>query len=77
AAPQALAQLRGAWLAAALNDWLRTKYGNWFANRRAGDDLIDLWNTGFRYTAGELAALVGVGPLTPDAFLAGSDPVSK
>lgn len=77
AAPQALAQLRGAWLAAALNDWLRTKYGNWFASRRAGDDLIDLWNTGFRYTAGELAALVGVGPLTPDAFLAGSDPVSK
>lgn len=70
AAAQAAARLRGMWTAAALDDRLRTRYGRWDAARRAGDDLIDLWNTGFRYTAGELAALVGVGPVSPDAFCA-------
>ncbi|MGQ9897459.1 MAG: hypothetical protein ACUVR8_07915 [Acidobacteriota bacterium] len=68
-ATRALGQLRGAWLAAALDDWLRTKYGQWATNRHAGDTLIDLWNTGFRYSAGELATLVGVGLLTMEAFL--------
>ncbi|OYT70762.1 MAG: hypothetical protein CFK52_10025 [Chloracidobacterium sp. CP2_5A] len=69
AAPLALARLRGDWLAAALDDWLRTRYGHWHVSRRAGDDLIDLWNTGFRYPAGRLAALVGVGPIGPEAWL--------
>jgi hypothetical protein len=68
-AGHALGQLRGAWLAVALDEWLRTKYGCWPLNRRAGDTLVDLWNTGFRYTAGEVASLVGTGPLTMDAFL--------
>jgi len=69
-AAHAFGQLRGAWLAAALDDWLRTRYGLWPTSRRAGDDLVDLWNTGFRYPAGKLAKLVGVGPLTMEAFLA-------
>ncbi len=69
-AAHAFGQLRGAWLAAALDDWLRTRYGAWPTSRRAGDDLVDLWNTGFRHPAGELAGLVGVGPLTMEAFLA-------
>jgi hypothetical protein len=68
-AAHAFGQLRGAWLAAALDDWLRTRYGSWPTSRRAGDTLVDLWNTGFRYPAGELAQLVGVGPLTMEAFL--------
>lgn len=68
-APHALGRLRGAWLAAALDDWLRTKYGHWPTSRRAGDTLVDLWNTGFRYSAGELAGQVGVAPLTMEAFL--------
>lgn len=70
AVTQSVAQLRGAWVAAALDDWLRTRYGRWYAARRAGDDLIDLWNTGFCYTAAELAALVGVGDVSPEAFCA-------
>ncbi len=69
AALPALAQLRGAWLAAALDDWLRTRYGHWHGSRRAGDDLIDLWNTGFRYSASQLAALIGIAPIEPEAFL--------
>ncbi len=68
-AAHAFGQLRGAWLAAALDDWLRTRYGAWPSSRRAGDDLVDMWNTGFRYPADELARLVGVGPLTMEAFL--------
>ena len=79
AAPQQLtpaAALRARLFAAALGEHLRTRHGlRWWAVRAAGDELIDLWNTGARYTVEELAALVGTGALDvellADALLRG------
>src|ERR1041384_3189794 len=79
AAPQQLAPaaaLRARLFAAALGEHLRTRHGlRWWAVRAAGDELIDLWNTGARYTVEELAALVGTGALDvellADALLRG------
>jgi hypothetical protein len=67
-APLELAgRLRGLLLAAALGDYLRVRYGRrWWAARRAGDDLIDWWNTGSRYSAEDLARAVGAGELSFD-----------
>jgi hypothetical protein len=43
-----------------LREHLRIRHGRrWWASRRAGDELIDLWNTSSRYTVEELAKLIG------------------
>ncbi|HEY0322288.1 MAG TPA: hypothetical protein VGC66_15110 [Pyrinomonadaceae bacterium] len=48
-----------------LREHLRTRHGRrWWNSRRAGDELIDLWNTSSRYTVEELAKLVGFGELS-------------
>ena len=60
-------RLRGLLLAAALGDYLRVRYGRrWWAQRRAGDDLADWWNTGSHYTAEELAQTISRGELSFD-----------
>ncbi len=57
--------LRARLFATSLGEYLRTRHGHrWWSTRGAADELIDLWNTGSRYTVEELAALVGLG--TPD-----------
>ncbi|MBV9959004.1 MAG: hypothetical protein JO360_11315, partial [Acidobacteria bacterium] len=38
----------------------------WWASRKAGDELIDLWNTSSRYSVEELAQLLGLGELSFD-----------
>ncbi|HKR01723.1 MAG TPA: hypothetical protein VJT09_13675 [Pyrinomonadaceae bacterium] len=44
---------------------LRTRHGRrWWASRKAGDELIDLWNTSSRYTVEELAGLLGFGEIS-------------
>lgn len=54
------AQLRALAFATGLREYLRVRYGNrWWAARKAGDELIDLWNTSSRYSVAELARLVG------------------
>jgi hypothetical protein len=59
--------LRARLFAAALGEYFRTRYGHrWWASRKAADELIDLWNTGSRYTVEELAALAGLGELNFD-----------
>jgi hypothetical protein len=56
----AAAYLRAWAFEAGLRDHLRIKYGNrWWANRKAGDDLIDLWNTSSRYSVEDLAKMIG------------------
>jgi hypothetical protein len=56
--------LRARLFAAALGEHLRARHGRrWWAARAAGDELIDLWNTGARYTVEELASLAGAGAL--------------
>jgi hypothetical protein len=68
-APGAAARLRAAQVEARLRDWLKTRYGAWWQSRRAGDTLIDLWNTGFCHSLDELAAQIGFGDPGLDALL--------
>lgn len=57
---------------ASLREHLRSRWGRrWWASRKAGDELIDLWNTASRYTVEELARLIGFGEISFD-FLADS-----
>jgi hypothetical protein len=52
---------------AQLREQLKTKFGSrWWTSRKAGDYLIDLWNTGGRYSAEELARLIDLGALSFD-----------
>jgi oligoendopeptidase F len=63
----AAAYLRAWIFEAALREHLRTRYGKrWWASRKAGDELIDLWNTSSRYSVEELARLLGLGELSFD-----------
>ncbi|HEV2912153.1 MAG TPA: hypothetical protein VGX92_02450 [Pyrinomonadaceae bacterium] len=66
----AAAYLRAWAFEAGLREHLRTRWGRrWWASRKAGDELIDLWNTASRYTVEELAQLIGFGEISFD-FLA-------
>jgi hypothetical protein len=50
-----------------LREYLKTKFGTrWWASRKAGEMLIDLWNTGNRYSAEGLASLIGLGEISFD-----------
>lgn len=56
--------LRAAAFEAQMRDHLKTKFGSrWWASAKAGEMLIDLWNTGQRYSVEELAAMIGLGEL--------------
>jgi hypothetical protein len=60
-------RLRARAFAAQYAEHCKTKYGSrWWATRQAGEMLVDLWNTGHRYTVEELAALIGLGSLSYD-----------
>ncbi|HSO74150.1 MAG TPA: hypothetical protein VLU47_04870 [Blastocatellia bacterium] len=60
-----------AWaLEVALRDLLKTRFGTrWWASRRAGDLLKQMWETGDRHTADEMASQVGVGPISFDLLI--------
>lgn len=59
--------LRARLFAVAWQERLRTRYGSrWWASARARDELIDVWNTGARYTVEELAKLIDAGELSFD-----------
>jgi hypothetical protein len=61
-------QLRARLFAASLLEYLRGRHGSrWWSSRAAGEELIDLWNTGSRYSVEELARLAF--SLAPDAEL--------
>jgi hypothetical protein len=48
-----------------LREHLMTKFGNqWWTSRRAGTRLKEMWETGDRYTADQMASQVGLGPIT-------------
>jgi len=64
------AYLRARLFATALGERFRTRYGHrWWATRKAADELIDMWNTGTRYTVEELAALNDFGALNFDLLI--------
>jgi hypothetical protein len=51
--------LRGRLFAAGLREHLRGRHGrSWFESRRAGEELIDVWNTASRYRVEELSKLL-------------------
>jgi len=59
--------LRARLFAVALSEYFRTRYGHrWWSSNKAADELIDMWNTGSRYTVEELASLCGLGELNFD-----------
>ncbi|MBL8191110.1 MAG: hypothetical protein JNK38_24040, partial [Acidobacteria bacterium] len=62
--------LRAAAFEAQLRDFLKTQFGTrWWASRKAGEMLIDLWNTGQQYSVEELAAMIGLGGLDFECLL--------
>lgn len=59
--------LRAAAFEAQMRDHLKTKFGSrWWASAKAGETLIDLWNTGQQYSVEELAVMIGLGELDFD-----------
>jgi hypothetical protein len=61
-------RLRARLFAASLLEHVRERHGaRWWSSRAAGEELIDLWNTGSRYPVEELAPLAF--SLAPDAEL--------
>lgn len=61
----AAAYLRALAFEASLREHLRVRYGRrWWATRKAGDELIDLWNTASRYTVEELSRQIGFGEIS-------------
>ena len=65
---RAAEEVRARLFAASAGEYLKTRHGTrWWASRAAGDELIDVWTTGARYPAEELASLLGAP--RPDAEL--------
>jgi len=61
--------LRAAAFEVQMRDYLKTKFGSrWWALRKAGELLIDVWNTGQRYSVEALAAMLGLGELDFDCL---------
>jgi hypothetical protein len=57
-----------AWaLEVALREYLKERYGReWWASKRAGAFLKEVWETGERYTADEMASQIGISPISFD-----------
>ncbi|MEP7343504.1 MAG: hypothetical protein ABI977_37640, partial [Acidobacteriota bacterium] len=61
--------LRAAAFEVQMRDHLKTQFGSrWWASGKAGEMLIDLWNTGQRHSVEELAAMIGLGELDFDCL---------
>jgi hypothetical protein len=59
--------LRASAFESQMREYLKTHFGvRWWASRKAGETLIDIWNTGRRYTVEELALMIGLGELDFD-----------
>ncbi len=53
-----------------LRDYLKTKFArNWWTSHRAGSFLKDIWDTGDRYNADEIASQIGIGPISFDMLI--------
>jgi hypothetical protein len=59
--------LRAVAFEAQMREFLKTRFGQrWWASSKAGETLIDVWNTGQRYTVEEIASMLGLGELDFD-----------
>lgn len=53
-----------------LREYLKSRFGQrWWASQRAGNFLKEVWETGDRYTADEMASQIGIGPITLDPLI--------
>ncbi|HKY06170.1 MAG TPA: hypothetical protein VJQ56_14840, partial [Blastocatellia bacterium] len=53
-----------------LREHLKLKFGGrWWASRRAGNYLREIWETGDRYSADEMASQLGLAPVTFDPLI--------
>lgn len=53
-----------------LRDYLKTRFSSrWWASRRAGSFLKEIWETGDMYTADEMASQIGIGPIRFDPLI--------
>jgi len=63
-------EFRARLFAVTLREHLRTRHGRtWWKQKSTRDELIDMWNTGARYEAEELAALIGAGTLDVETLI--------
>ncbi|HVG21913.1 MAG TPA: hypothetical protein VNI02_22950 [Blastocatellia bacterium] len=54
----------------ALREHLKSRFGQrWWASQRAGNFLKEIWETGDRYTADEMASQIGIGPIAFDPLI--------
>lgn len=60
-----------AWaFASQLRDHLKSRFGQrWWAARQAGNFLKEIWETGDRYSADEMASQIGLGPMSFDLLI--------
>lgn len=48
-----------------LREYLKTRFGStWWSSRRAGSFMKEIWETGDRYNADEMAGQIGIGPIS-------------
>jgi len=53
-----------------LREHIKSRFGwNWWASRKAGNFLKEIWETGERFTADEMASMIGIGPITFDCLI--------
>lgn len=53
-----------------LREYLKSRFGQrWWAARQAGNFLKEIWETGDRYTADEMASQIGIGPIAFDLLI--------
>jgi hypothetical protein len=54
----------------ALREYMKSRFGQrWWATERAGNFLKEIWETGDRYTADEMASQIGIGPISFDPLI--------
>lgn len=53
-----------------LREYVKSRFGKtWWTSKRAGHFLKEIWETGERHTADEMASLIGIGPITFDCLI--------
>ena len=53
-----------------MREHIKSRFGkNWWTSRKAGNFLKEIWETGERHTADEMASLIGIGPITFDSLI--------
>ncbi|HJQ27666.1 MAG TPA: hypothetical protein VKA60_27530 [Blastocatellia bacterium] len=62
--------VRAAALSLQLREHLQSRFGvRWWASQQAGNFLKEIWETGDRYSADEMAAQIGIGPVDFDPLI--------